>query len=429
MRIAALILIAACATANAQYEDGGLTLMESNSIIVAPSDFWWKASTNDTAFSNVVYSIAPAGGGSGISAATATNISAWQALLATNGYPFMSWDLLQDIPAGFADGTDDGSGGGIDASTATNIAAWQALLSTNGYPWGSLYDAAGVAAAVTNGYPWGTLYQPADADLTNWAGILPASKRNLSDTNFPYINVTNHLSAETISATNLLPSTNMLAGQFVKWDGTNITTTLNGAALTNLDATALTGAVADANIASTIARDTETAAALAAAGLAATNHTGFVSNILQTEIDGKAALSHAHAGEDITSGTVADARLSANVSLLGQTIAGLEHAYPTNAFSGPTNTVTLSNTYQLYEAAGDCAVTNVAGQGGAETRWQTLIISNSTAGAITLSITAPARAIGNDTTNSLSIAAGKVGFASFLSWGSTLTNFSTGGQQ
>jgi hypothetical protein len=46
------------------------------------------------------------------------------------------------------------------------------------------------------------------------------------------------------------------------------------------------------------------------------NYVDGVTSAIQTQLNGKAASSHVHAGEDVTSGTVADARLSDNVPLL-----------------------------------------------------------------------------------------------------------------
>jgi hypothetical protein len=53
-------------------------------------------------------------------------------------------------------------------------------------------------------------------------------------------------------------------------------------------------------------------------------YVGGLTSDAQTQIDTKAASIHNHAGSDITSGTVADARLSVNVSLIGQTIDSSE---------------------------------------------------------------------------------------------------------
>jgi hypothetical protein len=44
-----------------------------------------------------------------------------------------SWTNLSDIPAGFADGTDDGGGGGVDAETVTNIVNGMTLPATNAF--------------------------------------------------------------------------------------------------------------------------------------------------------------------------------------------------------------------------------------------------------------------------------------------------------
>ena len=59
-------------------------------------------------------------------------------------------------------------------------------------------------------------------------------------------------------------------------------------------------------------------AALAAAGdFATASHTHSIANVagLQTALDGKATASHAHSAADITSGSLADARLSSNIPL------------------------------------------------------------------------------------------------------------------
>ena len=103
------------------------------------------------------------------------------------------------------------------------------------------------------------------------------------------------------------------------------------------------GTVADARIASTIARDSEVTSAIAAlstvyqpldsdlTSIAALTTTAFGRGLLELADQaallaaaGAAAASHAHAGEDITSGTIADARIASTIARDSEVTAAVD---------------------------------------------------------------------------------------------------------
>jgi hypothetical protein len=71
-----------------------------------------------------------------------------------------------------------------------------------------------------------------------------------------------------------------------------------------------------------------------------------VTSALQSQLDGKAAASHSHSGEDITSGTVDDARLSTNVFFVDGTRAGNSAATTADAFSFDGLALTSGNLFK-----------------------------------------------------------------------------------
>lgn len=91
-------------------------------------------------------------------------------------------------------------------------------------------------------------------------------------------------------------------------------------------------------------------------------------------------------------------------------------SFPTNLWSGPTNTITLNTNYQDFVASTDCAITGVKGQIAGQNTWTTLNISNSSGSAITVFTTASGvRLQGASTSAALSVPAGKEALFSFLS--------------
>lgn len=104
--------------------------------------------------------------------------------------------------------------------------------------------------------------------------------------------------------------------------------------------------------------------------------------------------------------------------------------YPDLAWDGATNTFVVTNNFATYVATTDCAVTNVAGGIDGESRWGTLIISNSTASTIFVWTYAPnTRIQGTLTTTQLPVLAGKESYLSFHVRGQLSTNLVTSWEQ
>lgn len=94
--------------------------------------------------------------------------------------------------------------------------------------------------------------------------------------------------------------------------------------------------------------------------------------------------------------------------------------YPWSAFPSPTNFLPLNNSYWKLSTTNNCAITNLSGTGS----WATLLIQNTNASSsITVSVS-PGTA-GVNSTNLLTIPAGKRGVISFLTDDSSLTNYVT----
>ena len=87
-------------------------------------------------------------------------------------------------------------------------------------------------------------------------------------------------------------------------------------------------------------------------------------------------------------------------------------------WSGPTNSLALTNAYFLYTTSTDCAVTNFTGTMANRGQWATLMVSNSAGSAKTVRVTASgARFIGGATTNAQSVGAGKCHVISIIANG------------
>lgn len=128
---------------------------------------------------------------------------------------------------------------------------------------------------------------------------------------------------------------------------------------------------------------------------------------------------------------------SSAAGVLSRTIdgSGLTNVTGTNiintykTFPSATNALALNNDYQLLSIGTDCSITNFTGGVANQVRWSTLIVSNSAASGITMRITAAGRAQGLQTTNGISIPAGKTAFISALILGTLNTNYCTTVQQ
>jgi hypothetical protein len=182
------------------------------------------------------------------------------------------------------------------------------------------------------------------------------------------------------------------------------------------------------------------AGTLTASNIVATNVTIYGTN--PTTVYGLQAYGDANATNALTmnaggltvsnaNGTVTttSGNLTASGTITGR-LYGTNVANTTITWVGPSNALALVNGCSLYQTAGNCAITNVTGITAGANTWHTLGISNSTAGAINLQVTAVGlRAIGTATTNSLSIPAGKVGVLSVMAWGNLFTNYVCAAQQ
>jgi len=96
--------------------------------------------------------------------------------------------------------------------------------------------------------------------------------------------------------------------------------------------------------------------------------------------------------------------------------------YGTNWWAGPTNGLVLNNNYYYWPATGNGAVTQFWGAQSATAQWGTLIVSNMSGGAITLTVSG-AKPASSASTNLISIPAGAVRVLSALSFGNLMTNF------
>lgn len=97
-----------------------------------------------------------------------------------------------------------------------------------------------------------------------------------------------------------------------------------------------------------------------------------------------------------------------------------------STFVGPSNTLSLNNSFWIWSAAGNVAITNVSGvdTNNNLATWATVIFSNSTASDIISYSTVPyARSIGAQTHNPLTIPSHKVAIWSYLTLGTYSTNF------
>jgi hypothetical protein len=76
-----------------------------------------------------------------------------------------------------------------------------------------------------------------------------------------------------------------------------------------------------------------------------------VSSAQQTALDGKAATSHSHSGSDITSGTVATARLGSGTASAAKVLAG-DQSWKDGVFGDGTVTTVKAMTQAAYDALG-----------------------------------------------------------------------------
>jgi hypothetical protein len=98
-------------------------------------------------------------------------------------------------------------------------------------------------------------------------------------------------------------------------------------------------------------------------------------------------------------------------------------------WGGPTNSIPCTNATLFYESATDVLLSTVTGSATGRKQWASLVVSNSSAGNITLRVTnALWRAIGTTTTNALVIPGSKVGLLSVECWG-TFQLYGTAVQQ
>jgi hypothetical protein len=98
--------------------------------------------------------------------------------------------------------------------------------------------------------------------------------------------------------------------------------------------------------------------------------------------------------------------------------------FTTNAFPSATNTFDLTNTFQLLQTFTSASVTNIGSVSNNLVGQGLLIVSNASATNITLTITVPnATAVGAQSVASLTIAAGQMGWAKFLTYGNVFTNY------
>jgi hypothetical protein len=98
--------------------------------------------------------------------------------------------------------------------------------------------------------------------------------------------------------------------------------------------------------------------------------------------------------------------------------------FTTNAFPGPTNTFDLSNSVQLVETATPIAITNLGSVSNNYVGQGLLIVSNSSASAITVTVTIPTiTTVGAQTTNRMSVPAGGMGWVKFFAYGNVFTNY------
>jgi hypothetical protein len=190
-----------------------------------------------------------------------------------------------------------------DASTISDLATW--LTTTYGAATASALAAEVAARAAADS---------AHSALTTAAhgGLVAATDARLSDARAPLAHTQD---ASTISDLATWLSTHVLAGA-------NVTLTPNGSgglliasiAVPTTDASLLTsGTLPDARLSANVA----TAAALATHGALTTGaHGGLVAASDARLSDARAPLAHNQDASTITSGTLADARLSANVALL-----------------------------------------------------------------------------------------------------------------
>lgn len=104
--------------------------------------------------------------------------------------------------------------------------------------------------------------------------------------------------------------------------------------------------------------------------------------------------------------------------------------YFLSTWPGPTNTLTMANTYVHYSETAPTSITNLGNVLANQYQWETIVISNSTAASVTQWCTVPAiRFFGTQSTNGLVVAAGKAGIWSFQTIGQVMSNCVNAAQQ
>lgn len=159
------------------------------------------------------------------------------------------WSQVVGVPAGFADGTDDGTGGGSGTVTSVGMTV----------PTGLAVAGSPVTGFGTLALTWsGTIPNTSlDSDLQALSDNNGGSLTNLNGSNIASGTVADSRIASTIARDSEVAA----AYQPIDSDLTTLAT-LNGAALTNLNGSSIaSGTVAEARIAAAITRDSEAAAA------------------------------------------------------------------------------------------------------------------------------------------------------------------------
>ena len=251
----------------------------------------------------------------------------------------VDWSQLKNVPAGFADGTDDGGGGGaatdvtctdcVDSSDITDGTIANADISSSAAIAASKIadgPGSGLDADTVDGVQASALMLKAGDTMT---GALTMNNSTGADALIAESGINrNSISSETFNVQNAGAGSMEL-----QVDGNKVFHAGNDGSGSGLDADTLdgqsaasfassshnhageditSGTVADARVASTLTRDTEVF------GIVTAND-GAASGLDADLLDGNhasafATASHNHSGGDITSGTVADARIASTLT-------------------------------------------------------------------------------------------------------------------
>lgn len=94
-------------------------------------------------------------------------------------------------------------------------------------------------------------------------------------------------------------------------------------------------------------------------------------------------------------------------------------------WAGPTNSVSVTNQYLMFQAASDCAITEFSNPSDEHVGFAVLAISNTSPKTITLYTAAPsARLLGNSSA-ALKIPSGRIGILSVNCFGRSLCHYAT----